>query len=276
MKVSILLCAYNAEAYIADAIESTLAQTFKDFEFIIVDDGSSDNTPDIIRRYEDERIKVIEREHDYIDSLNIGIRHCHGKFIARMDADDVMEPERIATQVALMDARPDITVCTTWAQSFGDVEKTIGNVFKGEIEDIGRLFLLGNFLIHSTSMICRQFLSRHRLQYKRYPYAEDFRLWTDIAHKGGRFYIIPQPLLRYRITSGQISQSHRKEQDETRLLIQQEIIEHELRKMPQPHQQRARRLYHHMLLCHQEELLTANPILRVMYQIFSNSAINVL
>lgn len=80
MKVSILLCAYNAEAYIADAIESTLAQTFRDFEFIIVDDGSSDNTLDIIRRYEDERIKVIEREHDYIDSLNIGIRHCHGKF----------------------------------------------------------------------------------------------------------------------------------------------------------------------------------------------------
>lgn len=138
-RITILLCAYNAEAYIAEAIGSTLAQTYRDFELIIVDDGSTDGTLGIIRSYEDERIKVIEGGHDYVGSLNLGLKHCHGEYIARMDADDIMEPTRIATQMAVMDAQPDIAVCTTWANAFGEVEKTIGNYVQGEVADITTL-----------------------------------------------------------------------------------------------------------------------------------------
>ena len=269
-KVSILLCVYNAEAYIAEAIESTLSQTFHDFEFIIVDDGSNDCTLDIIQKYKDERIKVIAARHDYIGSLNTGLKHCHGDYIARMDADDIMEPSRIATQVKLMDTNPNIMVCTSWAQAFGEVEQTIGNMVEGEIEDIFTLFLLGNFLIHPTSMIRRKFLSCHRIHYKEYPYAEDFKLWTDIAQKGGHFYVIPQILLRYRITHGQITNAHRQEQNATRLIIQQEVIEKKLRMIPSQHKPQVMRLYRQMLLSHEKGYLAADAIIGVMLGVFQN------
>lgn len=269
-KVSILLCAYNAEAYIAEAIESTLAQTFHDFEFIIVDDGSNDSTLDIIRSYYDERIKVIASEHNYIGSLNLGLKHCRGCYVARMDADDIMEPERIGTQVKLMEAHPYITVCTTWARAFGEVDKTIGNVVEGEVEDIFTLFLLGNFLIHPTSMIRRNFLSCHRLHYRNYFYAEDFKLWTDIALKGGRFYVIPKKLLRYRITHGQITNAHHQEQNATRLIIQQEIIEEKLRQIPSHHKSQIMRLYKQMLQANQSGYLVSDAVIGVMFGVFQN------
>lgn len=117
-EISILLCAYNAEVYIAKAVESTLRQTFRDFELIIIDDGSTDGTLDIIKSYQDTRITVVEDHHDYIHSLNRGLRICRGRYIARMDADDIMEPTRLETQVALMDAHPEIAVCTSWAMAF--------------------------------------------------------------------------------------------------------------------------------------------------------------
>ena len=269
-KVSILLCAYNAEAYIAEAIESTLAQTYHDFEFIIVDDGSTDGTLGIIRNYNDKRIKVIEGLHDYIGSLNLGLKHCQGEYIARMDSDDIMQPTRIAAQVAVMDEQPDITVCTTWAQTFGEVKKNIGDNVQGKVEGITTLFLLGNFLIHPTSMIRRQFLMRHRLLYKEYPFAEDFKLWTDIAYKGGRFYIIPKPLLRYRLTQGQVTNMHWQEQNATRLTIQQELIEWKLKHVPKEHNQRARKLYHQLLLANHDGLLMTDVVIGCMYGLFLN------
>lgn len=269
-KVSILLCAYNAEAYIAETIESTLTQTFHDFEFIIVDDGSNDSTLDIIRSYNDERIKVIAAEHNYIGALNLGLKHCRGCYVARMDADDIMEPKRIGVQVKLMDTHPDITVCTSWARAFGEVDKTIGNVVEGEVKDIFTLFLLGNFLIHPTSMIRRNFLSCHRLHYKEYLYAEDFKLWTDIALKGGRFYVIPKKLLRYRITNGQITNAHRQEQNATRLIIQQEIIEEKLRQIPSHHKSQVMRLYKQMLQANQSGYLASDAVIRVMFGMFQN------
>ena len=269
-KVSILLCAYNAEAYIAEAIESTLAQTYRDFELIIIDDGSTDGTLSIIRNYKDERIKVIEGQHDYIGSLNLGLKHCRGQYIARMDADDIMQPLRIGRQVALMDSRPDIAVCTSWAHAFGEVDKTIGNFVEGDVEDISTQFLLGNFLIHPTSMLRRSFLIRHRLCYKEYPYAEDFKLWTDIARLGGRFYVIPEILLRYRITQGQVTNTHREEQNATRLLIQQEVIEEKLRHVPSSQKQLVGKLYRQLLLAHEGGLVIADAVIGVMYQVFKN------
>ena len=257
-KVSILLCAYNAEAYIADAIKSTLSQTFREYEFIIIDDGSTDNTLNIIKNFCDNRIKICSKEHNYIASLNWGLKLCQGEYIARMDADDIMESNRLEIQVALMDAKEEIAVCTSWAQTFGCVEKVIGNIVKEEVFDINRQFLHGNFLMHPTSMIRRKFLIQHRLKYKEYPYAEDFKLWTDIAIKGGRFYVIPQTLLRYRISPEQITNAHRLEQNQTRITIQQEIIERELRSIIGELKQRAGKLYRQLLLSYRDGLLKAD------------------
>lgn len=272
-KVSVLLCAYNGEAYIAEAIKSTLAQTFQDFEFIIVDDGSTDNTLKIIRSFHDERMKVIEGKHDYICSLNLGLTHCHGMYIARMDADDIMMPNRLEKQVALMDAKHNVTVCASWAQTFGNVKHIIGNVVQGEVENINVLFLSGNFLIHPTCMIRRSFLTLHHLNYKDYPYAEDYKLWTDIAWHGGHFYVIPQRLIYYRVTPTQVTNVYRREQYQTRQTIQQEIIEKKLKQVPQEFKKRVGKLYRQLLLTYNDGILSADDVIYMMSRLFRNEKI---
>ncbi len=270
-EISILLCAYNAEAYIAKAVESTLRQTFRDFELIIIDDGSTDGTLDIIKSYQDTRITVVEDHHDYIHSLNRGLRICRGRYIARMDADDIMEPTRLETQVALMDAHPEIAVCTSWAMAFDGAEGVVGNRVHGMLDNVNVLFLIGNFLIHPTSMIRRRFITLHHLHYREgYAYAEDFKLWTDIARKYGRFYVIPQPLLRYRITPTQVTHAHRQEQEETRLMIQQEIIEYLLQTSRPEFRKKAVKLYRQLLLAYDEGLLPADMVVATMFHVFRN------
>ena len=111
--ISIVMPAYNAEKYIKEAIDSIIGQSFSNFECIIIDDGSTDSTRDIIRSYNDERIVLLEKKHDYIASLNRGMNAPKGKYLARMDADDIMHPDRLKIQYAVMEAEPSITVCGT-------------------------------------------------------------------------------------------------------------------------------------------------------------------
>ncbi len=111
--VSVLMPVYNGERYLRPAIESILAQTFTDFEFVIIDDGSNDTSPSILRQYADRdpRVKLFLREHRGVpDTLNEAFATSRGKYLARMDCDDVALPERFARQVALLDADPAV-VC---------------------------------------------------------------------------------------------------------------------------------------------------------------------
>ena len=114
--------AYNAEKYIAESIESILSQTFTDFEFIIINDASTDSTKEIIESFQDSRIILINNEQNLgvAKSLNIGIATAKGKYIARMDADDISLPERFQTQFNFMEKNPDIDICGSWARMFGD------------------------------------------------------------------------------------------------------------------------------------------------------------
>ena len=112
-KISVVMPAYNAENYIREAIDSILAQTFRDFEFLIIDDGSTDHTVEIIRSYSDSRIRLYQNERNMgvAATLNRGLDLARGEYIARMDADDISLPERFAKQAAYMDAHPDVAVC---------------------------------------------------------------------------------------------------------------------------------------------------------------------
>ena len=113
--VSVLMAVYNAEKYLTEAVESILVQTFADFEFLIIDDGSVDGSAAILEDYaeSDERVKVIHNSENLglTKSLNIGLKLTQGKFIARIDADDVAVPERFEKQITFMDDHPDIGVC---------------------------------------------------------------------------------------------------------------------------------------------------------------------
>lgn len=112
-KITVLMSCYNAERWLSEAIESVLVQTYKDFEFIIVDDGSSDNTPEIIKRYADidHRIRVISKTNSGLtDSLNAGISQAKGEWIARLDADDICLPHRLEEQVKYVKNNPKIVL----------------------------------------------------------------------------------------------------------------------------------------------------------------------
>lgn len=265
--VSVMLCAYNAEAVIASAIDSVLAQTYRNFEFIIVDDGSTDGTRQVIRRYQDSRIKLVACKHDYIRSLNTGLRKCTGKYIARIDADDMMVPHRLAAQVDVMESDPDIAVCCSWGTTFGETEKMIGHHVRGYIDNAYFWLLTGNYLMHPSAMIQRDFLRMNRIYYKNYPFAEDYKLWTDIARKGGKIYVLPEELLKYRVSREQVSFKHHDKQSATRVRIQQEVVEQLLEQLEHAEKRRLRHLYATMLRLNLANLLQGDEILFMMYKL---------
>lgn len=225
-EISVVMPVYNSEKYIHDSIESVLMQSFEDFELIIVDDGSTDNTCSILLSFADKRIKVIQNKHDFIESLNIGMSSARGKYIARMDADDIMHIDRLKIQYAIMQEYPDIIVCGTWARSFetNSQNNNLSHTVCGLIENPILKFIQGNFLFHSTTMLRTDFLRINSLKYENYFYAEDYKLWSEIAKLDGQFYVESQPLIYYRISENQVSMKHRDEQKKSTEIIITEII----------------------------------------------------
>ena len=205
---------YNSSFYLHESIRSILNQTFDDFEFIIIDDGSTDNSLEIVKRYQDKRIKLQTLEHDYIVSLNHGMRLAKGKYIVRMDSDDKMLPERLQKQFNFMETNPEIAVSGCWFQTFG--KET--NIYQLETthDSIVCNLLSGNPMCHPSVIMRADVLSS--LFYKRgkdiydksFIYAEDYKLWYDIIKEGYRFANIPEVLLLYRCSDKQVS---RKECD---------------------------------------------------------------
>lgn len=225
-KVSIVMLAYNASEYIAEALQSILDQTFIDFELIVVDDGSTDTTWEIISAYSDRRIIRIKREHDYITSLNCAMQMARGIYIARMDADDMMHPERLAIQVAKMDTCPEIDICSTWMYGLypeGDGKPMMLEM--GTLPNTLIKLLRCNFIYHPTIMLRRSFWQKHKLCYRaNYRYAEDYKLWSECATLGATFHTLPQILHYYRARDKQVTVSQREEQRKISENIQFEIM----------------------------------------------------
>ena len=225
MEISVLLVVRNCEKYIKECLDSILAQTYTDFELLIVDDASTDNTVPLIEGYTDKRIRLVcMLENDYIRSLNWGLEHAEGEYIARMDGDDIMLPHRLEKQVELMNGNPDVAACSSWYECFG----SRNNIIR---EDIGKVknpllaLMKGNIMAHSATMIRKSFLEEKNIRYREYLYAEDYKLWSDIAMAGGVLYVIPEVLLKYRCSPEQVSFIKREEQANTAFLIKTEILE---------------------------------------------------
>lgn len=225
MLVSVLLCAYNAEKHIREAIESVLHQTFSDFELIIVDDGSTDNTFEIVQSFKNPRIRLTRNEHSYIDSLNAAIELANGELLFHMDADDIMHPERIRIQTNVMRNLPNVDVCGSWMISFTQKpssENLVRSLY-GYIERPELHFILNNFIFHPTVCMRKSSLENTALRYKKYNCAEDYKLWVDLALKGKIFYIIDYPLMYYRIHELQVSRK-KEEMQHSSEMIQEELI----------------------------------------------------
>lgn len=198
-KVTAFMPVFNGEKYLREAIDSILGQTFKDFEFLIINDGSTDDSEQIIESYPDSRINLIhnERNMGLVKTLNMGLKHARGEYLARMDGDDISLPQRFEKQVAFLEANPEIFLCGTWMRYLEkDTKKkwTAPATHEGIISNL----IFHSVLAHPTVMFRLKTLRDHRLCYDElYAHAEDYELWTKIAFFL-KFSNIPEVLHHYR------------------------------------------------------------------------------
>lgn len=203
--VTVLMSTYNRGNIVGSAIESILNQSYADFEFVIIDDGSDDHTADVIQKYakKDSRIVFLKNETNkgLIYSLNRGLDIARGKYIARMDDDDFSLPWRLSRQVIAMEDHPEIIILGSHITD----EKTAVYPPKTnpQIEDPDMVEIqtyAHSALAHPTIIIRRDFLNKHNIRYKSENlYAEDCGLYADVLNAGGKISQINEPLLRFAV-----------------------------------------------------------------------------
>jgi hypothetical protein len=221
-RLSLIMSTYNDGPYLAEAIESLLTQTYRDYEFIIIDDAAQDNTPHILARYaqDDPRLKIIRNERNLglTLSLNRGLELAGGEFIGRMDADDIATPPtRLADQVAFLEAQPEIGMLSgdmVYIAPGGELlreGRPIYGAAAGHAELCWRL-LWGNPISHITVMLRREVLEQHRLRYRpEFNRAEDYELWATLS-RHTRLYRSQAVWAKRRILDTSVSHSRAAEQ----------------------------------------------------------------
>ncbi len=215
--VTLLMCVYNGERYLREAVESILRQTFKDFEFLIIDDASTDSTAEILREFaeSDDRIRIEKNAENLglTRSLNEGLDLAKGKYIARMDADDVSLPERLEKQKACLEKMKDVGIVASACRIVDDQGGDAGVWMPFETYGALRWHsLFSTPFPHSSVMICKTMLESNKLKYdENIPCSQDFDLWGKIlAVSHG--YCIQEPLLLLRKHEGSVSSVRMVEQ----------------------------------------------------------------
>lgn len=224
---------YNTpEVYLREAIESILNQTYSNFEFIIIDDCSTDDSVSVIKSYEDSRIRLYKNEKNIglTKSLNVALDLCKGEYIARMDSDDISEPIRFEKQIEYLMAHKNVIVCGTWARNFGDWknynshETICRSIPNRETYRIFQLFGNNPNIVHISAMFNHCLLFEHSIKYdERYIYAQDYRMWISCSEKCD-CYVLSEVLVNIRVRNGTISTSKKEIQNEcVHRIIQEQL-----------------------------------------------------
>jgi len=220
---------YNAAKYLDETINSILNQTYNDFEFLIIDDGSTDNSLAILNSYKDPRIIVHKNEmnNGYVKTLNKLIDLSRGEYIARQDNDDISLPDRIEKQVLFLNKNKDVGVCGTNAFIFGKNKK----ISRMPITDdeIKAYMIINNPMIHSTIMYRKSIFDVWNINKYNEDLcpAEDYAMWFEISKKT-KLANLPQPLLKYRWHENNTSQIKKTIQIEKANQIRKEILDYSL------------------------------------------------
>lgn len=209
-RVSVLLALYNAGRFLEPAVRSVLEQTYRDFEFLIVDDGSTDGSREWLRTLTDPRVRLIEQQNaGQTVALNRAARESTGEYLARMDADDVCKPDRFAKQVAFLDAHPEVGVLGG-AYEIIDHEGRLLRVQDQPADDaeLQRRCLVGLVPIcHPLVMMRRDIFERvGGFDETQYPAAEDLDLWLRMGEHA-ELACLPDVLLSYRMHAGSMSEA---------------------------------------------------------------------
>ena len=243
-RVSVVIPVYNREAYVGAAIESILTQTFADFELLVIDDGSTDGSREVVRRLSDPRVRLLCQEHNQglPRTRNAGIDAARGVYLAFLDSDDVAYPTRLASQVAFLDAHPDHVAVGAWVDWMDGRGRPLGRIKRRPLapSDVAalRLFRQG---IENTASMARTAVLRVYRHDESFAVSEDFEMWARIA---GQHAIanLPSVLVRRRAHDQQTS----KNRDEQTRLYRQAIYARQLRALGVPFEERD--LERHQLL----------------------------
>ena len=207
--VSVLMAVYNGQPYVREAVESILGQTLRDFEFIIINDGSTDGSEELLRQYarQDARIRLIDRENrGFVPSLNEGLELARGDFVARIDADDVALPHRLEEQAGYLRAHPEcVLVGGFWEMMDGKGRAIRGLRLPVEHAEIDGHQLHGRTSVPHCVATFRREAQRRVGPYNRaFESAEDLDLWLRLGEVG-KLHNIPRVLMRYREHEGSMS-----------------------------------------------------------------------
>jgi len=218
--ISVIMSVYNASDYLKDAIESILNQTFSDFEFLIIDDHSTDSSVDIIKKFvnQDTRVRLFINHSNLglTKNLNTLIKIAKGNYIARMDADDISLPYRFEKQILFLEKNKEIMVLGTYIQDFMS-----NKVIKYPLTDnyIRKVVAKSSPLGHPSVIIRKSVFESGLLYQEKYRTNQDLALWFDILSKGYKIANLPEPLLKYRRTKDTYRKRKKKAFNEFKIFI---------------------------------------------------------
>lgn len=213
--ISVLICVHNGQQFLRETLDSIYNQTYQDFELIIVDDASTDDTPKILREMKDSRTFIYRNRENLgpCKSANIGLGLCRGEYVVRSDADDISVPHRLETQLTAMRSAPDLVAVGSWVQWIDENGKEL-NLWKPVIEpeQIHDRLMIANAIAHGSGMIKMSALLEIRGYNEDYRYSLDYDLWLRLSEVG-KIRNIAEPLYKLRSWSGSISASKTAEQE---------------------------------------------------------------
>ncbi|MEO6131032.1 MAG: glycosyltransferase family 2 protein, partial [Saprospiraceae bacterium] len=233
--ITVIMPVYNTSKYLHESIHSILHQSFTDFEFIIINDGSTDTSEEIILSYTDSRISYLKNDINkgYVYSLNRGLRQANGKYIARMDSDDISMPDRLLHQFNYMEGHPDVIVCGGGFELFGNVNRV------EHLKEDFLLCLLRSAFNHPTTFLRADYFRSRGIFYDEASmYYEDYKLWGEIyeAHHytSDCFYNLPEVVIKYRTHSLQVSSAFKEQQAAGALQVRRKFLTDFLTKHDMP------------------------------------------
>ena len=214
--VSVILPVYNGEKYVCRAVQSILDQTYKNFEILIINDGSTDNSSALLSQHKDPRVRLLDNETNIglIGTLNRGLSLASGEYIARMDQDDLSRSDRFERQIDFMRSHPDIGICGSWVTAVRSSGEALWP-YPLSSEEIKCALVFRSAFAHPSVMLRRQLVVQHQLQYADgYPHAEDYELWVRCARLT-EFANIPEPLIEYQLHGENTSDVYGAQQKKT-------------------------------------------------------------
>lgn len=206
--VSVLVPAYNCESYVLEAVSSMLSQTFSDFELLVIDDGSTDSTRKLLESVNDPRFRLVSNEGNIglIGTLNRGLDMAMGRYIARMDADDISAPERLEKQIIYLDAHPDVHVLGSMVNLINEQGKVFGAIsgYPTDPEEIHRYLLRECCLLHPSVIFRKDTVKAAGGYSVNARHAEDYDLWLRLSDQH-KIANLPDKLVSYRMHRNQVS-----------------------------------------------------------------------